>query len=98
MSESGSAKPLWHGRFAEGPSDELLRFTESLSFDIALAHDDLEGSRAHVRGLGRAGLLEDDEVRSVLGALDAVEEELDAESFKFEPTDEDIHTAVERRV
>ena len=42
---------LWQGRFGEGPSDELLEFTESLSFDRHLATDDVTGSRAHVRGL-----------------------------------------------
>ena len=98
MSEDGSAKPLWHGRFAEGPSEELLAFTQSLSFDIELARDDLDGSRAHVRGLERGGLLDDGELQAILDALDRVETELGDGSFSFEPTDEDIHTAVERRV
>jgi argininosuccinate lyase len=82
----------------EPPSDDLLAFTESLSFDRALAADDIEGSRAHVRGLGRAGLLDDAEITAVLTALDTVEEELRDGSFAFVRTDEDIHTAVERRV
>ena len=89
---------LWQGRFAEGPSDELLAFTVSLDFDKRLALDDLAGSRAHVRGLARCGILPDDEARIVLTALDRVEEELTGESFKFQPGDEDIHTAIERRV
>ncbi len=45
---------LWHGRFADGPSDDLLAFTESLSFDQRLAADDIVGSRAHVAMLARA--------------------------------------------
>jgi len=96
---SGPASgPLWRGRIVEPPSDDLLAFTESLSFDLELAADDIEGSRAHVRGLGRAGLLDDTEVSAVLGALDTVERELDDGTFAFERTDEDVHTAVERRV
>ena len=43
-------RPLWHGRFQEGPSDELLAFTTSLGYDRELAVDDLAGSRAHVNG------------------------------------------------
>jgi argininosuccinate lyase len=82
----------------EPPSDELLAFTESINFDVALAADDIEGSRAHVRGLGRAGLLDDGEVAVVLDALETVERELGDGSFTFARTDEDIHTAVERRV
>jgi argininosuccinate lyase len=89
---------LWHGRFEEGPSDELLAFTVSLGFDRRLAADDLAGSRAHVRGLARAGILSDEEAEVVLAALDRVEEELRTGVFEFEPTDEDIHTAIERRV
>ena len=89
---------LWHGRFGGGPSDELLRFTVSLPFDRRLATDDLAGSRAHVRGLARAHILTDEEADDVLGALDAVEHELELHEFAFEATDEDIHTAIERRV
>ncbi len=44
-----TGQPLWHGRFGEGPADELLAFTVSLPFDRRLATDDLAGSRAHVR-------------------------------------------------
>jgi len=89
---------LWHGRFAGGPADELLAFTVSLDYDLRLAVDDLAGSRAHVRGLARAGLLSDEEAGIVLAALDQVESELASGGFAFERGDEDIHTAIERRV
>jgi argininosuccinate lyase len=89
---------LWHGRFGAGPADELMAFTASLPFDRRLAADDITGSRAHVRGLVRVGLLTGDEAASILAALDTVADELDAGSFDFQPSDEDIHTAVERRV
>ncbi|HEX5945158.1 MAG TPA: argininosuccinate lyase [Acidimicrobiales bacterium] len=89
---------LWHGRFEGGPAAELLAFTVSLDYDRRLAADDLAGSRAHVRGLTRAGILSDDESGVVLAALDRVEDELRTGEFAFEPTDEDIHTAIERRV
>ena len=89
---------LWHGRFGAGPADELLAFTASLSFDQRLAPDDLEGSRAHVRMLGRVKLISADETEAILAALDIVGAELADGSFVFAPTDEDIHTAIERRV
>ena len=92
------ARPLWHGRFAEEPADELLAFTSSLVFDRRLAGDDIAGSRAHVAMLGRVGLLSDEEVAAVTTALDSVEKELAEGTFSFAPTDEDIHTAIERRV
>ena len=89
---------LWHGRFDDGPADELLAFTVSLPVDRRLAADDLAGSSAHVRGLARAGVLTADERDAVLAALDQVGAEMSAGTFVFLPSDEDIHTAVERRV
>jgi argininosuccinate lyase len=89
---------LWHGRFEGGPAPELLAFSESLSFDRRLAPDDIEGSRAHVRGLIRSGILTPEEGSTVLAALDRVEVELAEGTFAFAPSDEDVHTAVERRV
>ena len=94
----GVLSTLWHGRFAGGPADELLAYTVSLPFDRRLAADDLAGSRAHVRGLARGGILTDEERDAVLGALDAVEGELARGELAFAPGDEDIHTVVERRV
>ena len=94
----GGVVTLWHGRFEDGPAEELLAYTVSLPFDVRLAADDLAGSRAHVRGLVRGELLDGDEAGAVLAALDQVEEELASGSFTFEPSDEDIHTAIERRV
>ena len=89
---------LWQGRFEDGPSDELLRFTVSLGYDRRLAGDDIVGSRAHVRGLVRAGILDGDEAGAILSALDQVETELAGGTMAFVVTDEDIHTAIERRV
>jgi argininosuccinate lyase len=89
---------LWQGRFDTEPAQELLAFTSSLAFDLRLAPDDLAGSRAHVRGLERAGIMTHEEVAVVLTALDRAEEELAEGSFKFGPGDEDVHTAIERRV
>jgi argininosuccinate lyase len=89
---------LWHGRFAGDQADELVAFTVSLPFDRRLAADDLACSRAHVRGLARSKILSEDETGVVLAALDRVEDELGSGEFEFLPTDEDIHTAIERRV
>jgi argininosuccinate lyase len=94
----GAAQTLWHGRFEREPAEELLAYTVSLPFDQRLWPDDLEGSRAHARGLVGAGILSDDELAAILAALDQVGGELADGSFAFVPTDEDIHTAVERRV
>jgi len=89
---------LWHGRFESGPSEVLLTYTVSLPYDQRLAPYDIMGSRAHVRGLARVDLLTEADAEAVLIALDEVEAELASGNFTFVPSDEDIHTAVERRV
>ncbi len=96
--EQQTGQTLWHGRFEHGPAEELLAFTVSLPVDRRLWPDDIAGSRAHVRGLAHVGLLTTEERDAVLSALDIVATELAAGTFEFLPSDEDIHTAVERRV
>ncbi len=89
---------LWHGRFGQGPAAELRALNDSLPFDQRLYADDIAGSRAHVRGLVRVALLTADEGTAVLHALDQVEAEMADGTFVYRENDEDIHTAVERRV
>jgi argininosuccinate lyase len=89
---------LWEGRLGDGLADEVLAFTESRSFDHLLWRVDVAGSRAHVVGLASAGLVSSEESMALTAALDAVARELDEGRFEFAVTDEDVHTAVERRV
>ena len=98
MTGDQAGSTLWHGRFDGGPADSLMAYTVSLPYDQQMWPDDIEGSRAHVRGLARTALLTGDERDTILAALDRVAEELEAGSFVFVESDEDIHTAVERRV
>ena len=51
-----------------------------------------------MKGLGKVGILTDSEVTALIDALDIVEEEFERDSFVFAPGDEDVHTAIERRV
>src|SRR6056297_3414847 len=91
-------RTLWHGRFAGGPAEALMAYTVSLPFDRRMWRDDVTGSAAHVRGLARVGLLTAEERDAILAALDQVTTEMESDSFVFVDSDEDIHTAIERRV
>ena len=99
-----SAKPaqqegrlaLWGGRFSSGPSPELARLSKSTQFDWRLADDDIAGSRAHARALGRAGLLSDDELRRMEDALNELQRRVDSGSFAPDDDDEDEATTLER--
>lgn len=89
---------LWHGRFAVSPAEALMAYTESLSFDKRLWLDDINGSRAHVSMLVSVGILSQTDGVAILHALQKVEDEFRNDEFRFEDSDEDIHTAIERRV
>lgn len=88
---------LWQGRFEGEMAEEVAALSVSVPFDRELAVDDIAGSKAHVLGLAKAGILAE-EASVLLDALGRVGDELTSGAFVFEPTDEDVHTAVERRV
>jgi argininosuccinate lyase len=89
---------LWGGRFAE-ETDALMRhFNDSIGFDRRMYAADVEGSIAYAGALARAGLISDEERTALVEGLERVRAEFDAGTFGIEPGDEDIHTAVERRL
>lgn len=89
---------LWGGRFASDVDPGVHAFNASLSFDRRLAAQDVAGSVAWTEALGRAGLLTSAEVETLVRGLEQIGAALAAGSFAFAGTDEDIHTAVERRL
>jgi len=93
-----SAKTLWHGRFAGGPAEALQQLNDSLPFDQRMFREDIHGSRAHVTMLAHVGLLTEIERDGIVAALDVVEVEIAEGRMEWAASDEDIHTAVERRV
>ena len=88
---------LWGSRFASAPGDPLWRFTTDAS-DRRLLVDDVTGSLAHVGMLGEVELLPADIVERIEEGLEHILEEAHAGRFEFRATDEDVHTAVERRL
>ncbi|MBO0704383.1 MAG: argininosuccinate lyase [Candidatus Dormibacteraeota bacterium] len=89
---------LWGGRFSGRLLPELEAFSSSLEVDSELYPFDVAGSLAHARGLHVADLLDADRLREVEEGLRQVRQELDGGTFEFRESDEDIHTAVERRL
>ncbi|MDR2566282.1 MAG: argininosuccinate lyase [Bifidobacteriaceae bacterium] len=89
---------LWGGRFAAGPSPELVALSRSTHFDWRLAEVDIAGSAAHAEALRQAGLLTDSELHDMKVALDELAEEVRLGSFAPAAEDEDVHSALERRL
>jgi argininosuccinate lyase len=82
---------LWGGRFAEENDRRVADFTRSVELDRELAADDIAGSIAHVRALGRAGLLTDDEVGELVGGLDGLATSVADGSMVWDTDLEDVH-------
>src|SRR5215213_6548075 len=81
------------------PQDPLFqRLNSSLHFDRRLWPQDIAGSKAHIGALRKLEVIDDDELGRLDDGLDAVAAELEAGTFGFRDSDEDIHMAIERRV
>jgi argininosuccinate lyase len=89
---------LWSGRFS-GAADEALRLlNDSLRFDQRMALQDVAGSIAYAKAIGTADVITTEEAAQVVAGLERVRAEFVDGHFAYEPGDEDIHTAVERRL
>ena len=88
---------MWGGRFSEPPSEALWRFTVDHS-DRRLLEDDVRGSLAHVAMLGEVGILQPEDVGALTSGLEEIAGEAAGGKFEFADTDEDVHSAVERRL
>ncbi len=86
---------LWGGRFGDDNDARVADFTRSIEIDAELALDDVRGSVAHVRGLGRAGLLTDDEVAALVAGLEGLAAEVEAGTVAWDPALEDVHMNLE---
>jgi argininosuccinate lyase len=88
---------LWGGRFDSPPGETLWDYTTD-DADRRLLADDVDGSIAHVTMLGETGILAAKETATLLDGLSTIKNEAAGQSFGFTDADEDVHSAVERRL
>ncbi len=89
---------LWGGRFSSQPDRQAWEFNTSLPFDRRLAQQDVRGSLAWAAAIQQAGILTAEEHAAIAGGLNTIAAEFESGAFAFSESDEDIHTAVERRL
>jgi len=87
---------LWSGRFDTAPDAATFAFGASFHFDRRLFEDDVTGSLAWARALGRAGVLTPDEAARIEAALAAILARGRSEPAFVSGPDEDVHSFVER--
>ncbi|WP_201781202.1 argininosuccinate lyase [Ornatilinea apprima] len=89
---------LWKGRLSGSLNAAAAALNSSLAVDVNMAQQDVRGSQAWARALARSGLITKEDLYAILGGLETISKELASETFLFAESDEDIHTAVERRL
>ncbi len=89
---------MWGGRFKSQASELMRQFGDSMAFDQRLYAADIRGSIAYAGALEKAGIITAEERAQLVSGLEQVLGEFEAGTFQVQPEDEDIHTAVERRL
>ena len=95
---TSAAPTTWSDRFEQGLHPAIERFNASIGFDLALLEQDLDGSVAHARMLGRCGVITEAEASQLIDGLEQVRAEAAAGQFTPGLEAEDVHFAVERRL
>ncbi|WP_298436321.1 argininosuccinate lyase [Geobacter sp.] len=89
---------LWGGRFSE-PTDQFVEeFTASINFDRRLYHQDIRGSIAHARMLGKQGIIPLADVEKIVEGLQEILKKIEGGKFDFSVALEDIHMNIEARL
>ena len=86
---------LWSGRFEGGMDESTLAFTCSLDTDSRMAFYDVMGSLAHVRMLKACGVIPAEDADSIEKGLKDILKEVEAGTFAFDRSREDVHTCIE---
>ncbi|MBN2401761.1 MAG: argininosuccinate lyase [Spirochaetes bacterium] len=88
-------KKLWGGRFTEPTSGITEKISASIHYDARLYGQDIRGSIAHAKMLKKAGILSATELESIISGLGQIQKEIEAGSFRFDASLEDIHMNIE---
>lgn len=86
---------LWGGRFAKEESAKAQEFNASIEFDQKLYRQDITGSIAHAKMLGKQGIIPQEEVDLIIQSLLKILEDIEAGNIQFTIAQEDIHMNIE---
>ena len=89
---------MWGGRFQSGPDAIMEEINASIGFDKRLFRQDIAGSKAHAAMLADAGILTKADAKEITKGLDAILGEIEAGTFKYSRSLEDVHMNVESRL
>jgi len=87
---------LWAGRFSKSTNNLVDEYNASISFDYKLAEDDINGSLAHVKMLGKCSIISDKDADLIAAGLLKIRDKIRQGNVEFRLADEDIHMNIER--
>lgn len=91
-------KKMWEGRFNKETDKLLEKFNASITFDKRMYEEDIKGSIAHSRMLGKQGIISSEEQKEIENGLLQIKNEIENGTFEFKIEDEDIHMSIEKRL
>ena len=93
---ANKSQATWGGRFTKSPTELMLTFSESVSFDYRLGPYDIAVSRAPSAMLRHVGLISQREMRAIHKGLKTLEARIADGKFKWSPALEDVHMNIEQ--
>ncbi len=86
---------LWGGRFTKETNQLVNDFNASISVDRRLYKQDIEGSIAHSKMLGKQGIISEDEMKTIVDGLTGIKSDIENGKLVIDSEYEDIHTFIE---
>jgi argininosuccinate lyase len=95
IKEYEMSKKLWGGRFAKAESASATEFNASIGFDQKLYKQDIAGSIAHAKMLGKQGIISGEDADKIVEGLLGILADIEAGKIEFTIENEDIHMNIE---
>ena len=86
---------LWGGRFKKGTDDLVNDFNSSIRVDKRMYKEDIEGSLAHVKMLGKQGIIPQESSKKIAAGLEEILTRMENGVIEIDPSSEDIHSFTE---
>ncbi|MFN7250653.1 MAG: argininosuccinate lyase [Anaerobacillus sp.] len=87
---------LWGGRFTKRAESWVDAFGASIGFDHQLVKEDIQGSLAHIKMLGKCGIVPEADVEKIIAGLAIIQEKAEKGQLEYNVQNEDIHLNIEK--
>ena len=98
MSDTTTTAKLWGGRFEQPTNAAVEAYTASIDIDRRMAREDIQGSIAHARMLGRQAIIPEEDAQAIIVGLKQILDLLERGEFQMDPRLEDVHMNVEAKL